>query len=60
VYDKVGKQTRWFQYYLEQQGLKDYYFLAGGAEAITRPSSARTRSRFRIRYLLGGAKNECP
>ena len=32
VYDKVGKQTRWFQYYLEQQGLKDYYFLAGGAE----------------------------
>ena len=33
VYDKVGKQTRWFQYYLEQQGVKDYYFLDGGAEA---------------------------
>jgi len=33
VYDKVGKQTRWFQYYLEKQGLKDYYFLDGGAEA---------------------------
>ena len=32
VYDKVGKQVRWFQYYLEQQGIKDYYFLAGGAE----------------------------
>ena len=32
VYDKVGKQTRWFQYYLEQQGVKDYYFLDGGAE----------------------------
>jgi rhodanese-related sulfurtransferase len=32
VYDKVGKQTRWFQYYLEQQGLKNYYFLEGGAE----------------------------
>lgn len=32
VYDKVGKQVRWFQYYLEQQGLRDYYFLAGGAE----------------------------
>jgi rhodanese-related sulfurtransferase len=32
VYDKVGKQTRWFQYFLEQQGLKDYYFLDGGAE----------------------------
>jgi rhodanese-related sulfurtransferase len=33
VYDKVGKQTRWFQYYLEQQGVRDYYFLEGGAEA---------------------------
>jgi rhodanese-related sulfurtransferase len=33
VYDKVGKQTRWFQYYLERQGVKDYYFLEGGAEA---------------------------
>lgn len=33
VYDKVGKQTRWFQYYLEQQGVKDYYFLEGGSEA---------------------------
>ncbi len=32
VYDKVGKQTRWFQYYLEQQGIKDYYFLDGGSE----------------------------
>jgi rhodanese-related sulfurtransferase len=32
VYDKVGKQTRWFQYYLEQQGMKDYYFLDGGSE----------------------------
>jgi len=33
VYDKVGKQTRWFQYYLEKQGIKDYYFLDGGSEA---------------------------
>jgi rhodanese-related sulfurtransferase len=32
VYDKVGKQTRWFQYYLEKQGIKDYYFLDGGSE----------------------------
>jgi rhodanese-related sulfurtransferase len=32
VYDKVGKQTRWFQYFLEQQGMKDYYFLDGGSE----------------------------
>lgn len=34
VYDKVGKQTRWFQYYLEKQGLKDYYFMDGGAEGF--------------------------
>jgi len=32
VYDKVGAQTRWFQYYLEQQGVKEYYFLKGGSE----------------------------
>jgi len=32
VYDKVGHQTRWFQYYLQQQGVKEYYFLIGGSE----------------------------
>ena len=32
VYDKVGKQIRWFQYYLEKAGVKQYYFMAGGAE----------------------------
>lgn len=32
VYDAVGKQVRWFQYYLEKKGLKDYYFMKGGAE----------------------------
>ncbi len=32
VYDKVGHQARWFQYYLEKQGLKNYFFLDGGAE----------------------------
>jgi len=32
IYDKVGKQTRWFQYYLEKQGLKDYFFMDGGSE----------------------------
>ena len=31
VCDKVGKQARWFQYYLVQQGVKDYYFLEGGS-----------------------------
>jgi rhodanese-related sulfurtransferase len=32
IYDKVGKQTRWFQYFLEQQAVKDYYFMDGGEE----------------------------
>jgi len=32
VYDEVGKQVQWFQYYLERQGVKDYYFMKGGAQ----------------------------
>lgn len=32
VYDQVGKQVQWFQYYLESKGLKDYYFMKGGAQ----------------------------
>jgi len=32
VYDEVGKQVQWFQYYLERKGLKDYYFMKGGAD----------------------------
>lgn len=32
IYDKVGKQTRWFQYFLEKEGVKQYYFLDGGSE----------------------------
>jgi rhodanese-related sulfurtransferase len=32
VYDKVGKQTRWFQYLLEKQGVKNYFFMDGGSE----------------------------
>lgn len=34
IYDEVGKQVRWFQYYLEEQGLKNYYFMKGGAVAF--------------------------
>jgi rhodanese-related sulfurtransferase len=33
VYDQTGKQVQWFQYYLENKGLKDYYFMKGGAQA---------------------------
>lgn len=32
VYDQTGKQVQWFQYYLESKGLKDYYFMKGGAQ----------------------------
>jgi rhodanese-related sulfurtransferase len=32
VYDEAGKQVQWFQYYLESKGIKDYYFMKGGAE----------------------------
>lgn len=32
VYDEVGKQVQWFQYYLERKGVKDYYFMKGGAD----------------------------
>ena len=32
LYDAVGKQVRWLQFYLEKAGVKDYYFLQGGVE----------------------------
>lgn len=33
-YDAVGKQVRWLQYYLESEGVKQYYFMKGGAKAF--------------------------
>lgn len=30
IIDIVGKQVSWLQYYLEQQGVSDYFFLKGG------------------------------
>lgn len=33
VYDEAGKQVQWVQYYLENKGVKDYYFMKGGAKA---------------------------
>ncbi len=32
AYDQAGKQVRWLQYYLEQKGVKKYYFMKGGAK----------------------------
>lgn len=34
IYDAVGKQVRWLQYYLEQKDAGDYYFMEGGAAAF--------------------------
>jgi len=34
IYDAVGKQVRWLQYYLEDQNLKSYYFMKGGAKSF--------------------------
>lgn len=33
IYDAVGKQVEWLMYHLEDQGVKNYYFMQGGAEA---------------------------
>lgn len=34
IFDQVGKQVRWLQYYLEENGYTKYYFLKGGATAV--------------------------
>ena len=32
VYDEAGKQVRWLQYYLENKGISEYFFMAGGVK----------------------------
>lgn len=34
VYDAAGKQVQWLQYQLQAQGIKNYYFMKGGARAF--------------------------
>jgi len=34
LFDAVGKQVEWMQYYLMEAGYKDYYFLKGGVASI--------------------------
>ncbi|MCP5141226.1 MAG: hypothetical protein H6980_02595 [Gammaproteobacteria bacterium] len=34
VYDNTGREVPWLQYYLEEQGLTDYWFMKGGARAF--------------------------
>jgi len=34
IFDQVGKQVRWLEYYLVEYGYSDYYFLAKGATSV--------------------------
>lgn len=34
VYDEAGKQVRWLMYRMEQQGVKEYYFMKDGAKGF--------------------------
>lgn len=34
VYDETGRQAQWLQYYLEDLGLSNYYFMRGGTKAF--------------------------
>ena len=34
IFDQVGKQVRWLEYYLVANGYKNYFFLAGGATSV--------------------------
>lgn len=45
VYDATGKQVRWIQYYIEKKGLKNYYFLKGGANSYSATQIARIDSK---------------
>ncbi len=33
IYDKVGKETPFVQYYLKQRGIRNYWFMRGGEDA---------------------------
>ncbi|MCB1737417.1 MAG: rhodanese-like domain-containing protein [Gammaproteobacteria bacterium] len=34
VYDNAGREVPWLQYYLEERGVTDYFFMRGGARAF--------------------------
>lgn len=34
IFDQVGKQVRWLEYYLVEYGYKNYFFLKGGATEV--------------------------
>lgn len=34
IFDQVGKQVQWLEYYLVEHGYRNYFFLKGGATAV--------------------------
>lgn len=41
IYDEVGKQVRWLQYYLEGKGADSYFFMKGGVRDYYKYISAK-------------------
>jgi len=42
IFDQVGKQVKWLQYYLEEYGYQNYMFLEGGATAVLKKQDYRS------------------
>ena len=42
IFDQVGKQVKWLQYYLEKYGYDKYYFLDGGATSVLKSQQYRS------------------
>ena len=42
IFDQVGKQVKWLQYYLEEYGYKNYMFLEGGATSVLKKQDYRS------------------
>lgn len=40
IVDATGKQVEWLQYFLEKEGVKDYWFLKGGVRAFYKSMGA--------------------
>lgn len=42
IFDQVGKQVKWLQYYLEEYGYTDYLFLEGGATKVLKSQNYKS------------------
>jgi rhodanese-related sulfurtransferase len=42
IFDQVGKQVKWLQYYLQEYGYESYYFLEGGATTVLKSQQYRS------------------